>query len=101
MQKIAKLQLNDTYFGGEIYFINCGEWGWLDGLITLKETLPRQNVSVCPIDFNYTFDGNCVVFNAINAFKIVNKNIYINKPDLSTTYPPHEIKFYSFVYKRY
>jgi len=101
MQKITKLQLNDTYFNGEIYFINCGEWGWLDGLITLKETLPRQNVSVCPIDFNYTFDGNCVVFNAINAFKIVNKNIYITKPDLSTTYPPHEIKFYSFVYKRY
>jgi len=101
MQKITKLQLNDTYFNDEIYFINCGEWGWLDGLITLKETLPRQNVSVCPIDFNYTFDGNCVVFNAINAFKIVNKNIYITKPDLSTTYPPHEIKFYSFVYKRY
>ena len=101
MQKITKLQLNDTYFNGEIYFINCGEWGWLDGLITLKNSLPRQNVSVCPIDFNYTFDGNCVVFSAINAFKIVNKNIYITKPDLAHKYPPLEIKFYCFVYKRH
>ena len=101
MQKITKLQLNDTYFNGEIYFINCGEWGWLDGLITLKETLPRQNVSVCPIDFNYTFDGNCVVFNAINAFKIVNKNIYITKPNLRQVMLNHEIKFYCFVYKRH
>ena len=100
MQKITKLQLNDTYFSGEIYFINCGEWGWLDGLITLKETLPRNNVPVCTIDFDYPFEGYCVFSSAINAFKIENKNIYITKPDLSIQFGGKEIKFYSNIYKK-
>ena len=77
MQKVTKLQLNDTYFNGEMYFMNCGEWGWLEGLITLKETLPRTNISVCPIDFDYPFEGFCVATSAINAFKLENKNIYL------------------------
>jgi len=100
MQKANKLQLNDTYFNGEIYFMNCGEWGLLEGLITLKDTLPRNNVPVCPIDFNYPYEGYCVFSSAINAFKIENKNIYITKPDLSIQFGGKEIKFYSIIYKK-
>jgi len=100
MQKANKLQLNDTYFNGEIYFMNCGEWGLLDGLIILKDTLPRNNVPVCPIDFNYPYEGYCVFSSAINAFKIENKNIYITKPDLSIQFGGKEIKFYSIIYKK-
>jgi len=100
MQKANKLQLNDTYFNGDIYFMNCGEWGLLEGLITLKDTLPRNNVPVCPIDFNYPYEGYCVFSSAINAFKIENKNIYITKPDLSIQFGGKEIKFYSIIYKK-
>ena len=100
MQKATKLQLNDSYFSGELYFMNCGDWGFLDGLITLKNTLPNINTPVCPIDFNYPYEGYCVFSSAINAFKIENKNIYITKPDLSIQFGGKEIKFYSIIYKK-
>ena len=40
MQKATKLQINDTYLNGELYFMNCGEWGFLEGQIKLTHTMP-------------------------------------------------------------